>query len=98
MKSKKLTLHKSTVRKLGSESLKTLKGGGLTLPGCVNLLQPPAPKPAAPAPHHHKPYTWKFQTKGTQCNACGAMSGCSDGLYIPSQVIMCTWAACPYGD
>ena len=43
MKPAKLILHKSTVRQLGSESLKTFKGGGLTLPGCVNLI--PAPKP-----------------------------------------------------
>ena len=46
MKSKKLTLHKSTIRSLSSESLKTFKGGGLTLPGCINLI--PAPKPAKP--------------------------------------------------
>jgi len=64
MKSKKLTLHKSTIRQLGSESLKTFKGGGSVV--CTVTPMVPAPAPAAPRPHH-RPYTEQYKTQGTQC-------------------------------
>ena len=77
MKSKKLTLHKSTVRQLGSESLRTFRGGAV-----------PAPIAPAPAPYRPSHPCINALPTGT-CHCKWTAINCGANILTTLHTVMC---------